>query len=79
EQVKAIAVNVATLETTFEAGAEVTPKTLVAAGVIRNRRKQAPAVKILGAGELQKKLTVSGCAVSATAKEKIESAGGSVK
>ena len=60
------------------AGTEVTPKTLVAAGLIPSRRKSAPAVKILGNGELSKKLTVSGCQVSKTAQEKIESAGGSV-
>jgi large subunit ribosomal protein L15 len=60
------------------AGTEVTPKTLVAAGFVASRRKSAPAVKILGHGELSKKLAVSGCLVSKTAKEKIESAGGSV-
>ena len=60
------------------AGTEVTPKTLVAAGLVASRRKSAPAVKILGTGELTKKVTVSGCQVSKTAQAKIESAGGSV-
>ena len=54
------------------------PKALVEAGVIRARRKKAPAVKILGNGELSKKLTVAGCAVSKSAQEKIEKAGGTV-
>jgi large subunit ribosomal protein L15 len=67
------------LETTFEAGASVTPKTLVAAGVINTKRKSAPKVKILGNGEIKKKLTVENCQVSASAKTKIEAAGGSVK
>ena len=73
-----VAINVSVLETAFEAGAEVSPKTLVAAGVVRSHRKQAPKVKILGNGDLTKKLSVTGCAVSKTAKEKIEKAGGSV-
>jgi len=73
-----VVVNVAALEAAFDTGAEVTPKTLVAAGVIRAVRKQAPAVKILGNGDLSKKLSVSKCQVSASAKAKIEQAGGSV-
>lgn len=76
DKVVATVINVAALAN-FE-GTEVTPKTLVAAGLVAARRKKAPAVKILGNGELDKKLTVSGCLVSATAKEKIEKAGGSV-
>jgi large subunit ribosomal protein L15 len=76
ERVLPAVINVSMLNT-FE-GTDVTPKTLVAAGLIASRRKSAPVVKILGNGELSKKLTVSGCQVSKTAKEKIESAGGSV-
>jgi large subunit ribosomal protein L15 len=68
-------VNVATLEERFDAGAEVTPESLVEKGVLKNTRTD---VKILGNGDLTKKLTVTAHAVSATAKEKIESAGGSI-
>jgi large subunit ribosomal protein L15 len=68
-------VNVATLEERFEAGAEVTPEALVEKGVLKNTRTD---VKVLGNGELTKKLVVTVHAVSATAREKIESAGGSV-
>jgi large subunit ribosomal protein L15 len=68
------AVNVRELER-FDAGAEVTPQALAEAGLIRNARIE---VKILGQGELSKKLTVSAHAFSATAREKIEGAGGSV-
>lgn len=78
ERVLSVPVNVAALEAHFDAGATVNPTALVAAGVISSRRRRAPQVKILGGGELNKKLTVSGCAVSASAKEKIEKAGGSV-
>ena len=53
---------------------EVTPETLKEAGLIRNTRLD---VKILGHGELTKKLTVSAHRFSATAVEKIEAAGGS--
>ena len=73
-----VVVNVAALESALENGADVTPKTLVAAGVINSRRKKAPKVKILGAGDLSKKLKVSNCQVSASAREKIEKAGGQV-
>jgi large subunit ribosomal protein L15 len=68
------AVNVRDLER-FEAGAEVTPQLLAEAGLIRNARTE---VKILGQGDLSKKLAVTAHAFSATAREKIEGAGGSV-
>ena len=54
---------------------EVTPEALAAAGLIRNTRFD---VKILGQGELTKKLTVSAHNFSKTAREKIEGAGGSI-
>lgn len=78
ERTPVVPVNVAALEANFEAGATVSPKTLVSAGVVTLRRKRAPKVKILANGDLSKKLTVSDCAVSKSAKEKIEKAGGSV-
>lgn len=78
ERVKPAVINVSVLEASFKAGDAINPKALVAAGVIGSRRKTAPKVKILGAGDLSKKLTVSGCEVSASAKDKIEKAGGSV-
>jgi large subunit ribosomal protein L15 len=68
------AVNVRELDR-FDAGAEVTPQLLADSGLIRNAKTE---VKILGQGELSKKLSVSAHAFSATAREKIESAGGSV-
>jgi large subunit ribosomal protein L15 len=68
------AVNVRQLER-FDAGADVTPETLAKAGLIRNAKLE---VKILGQGELSKKLTVAAHAFSTAAREKIEGAGGSV-
>src|SRR5947207_11967566 len=67
-------VNVAALER-FDAGTEVTPELLKEAGLIRTTRKD---VKILGQGDLKTKLTVSAHSVSATAREQIEGAGGTV-
>ena len=69
-------VNLGLLEKAFEAGAEVTPASMVEAGLV-NACKGG--VKILGAGELTKKLTVKANAVSAAAREKIEAAGGTVE
>jgi large subunit ribosomal protein L15 len=68
-------VNLRDLEQRFEAGAEVSPETLKAAGLISSVRKD---VKILGSGELTKKLSVSAHSFSKSAREKIESAGGSI-
>jgi large subunit ribosomal protein L15 len=78
ERVRAIAVNVRALETVFGSGESVTPKTLMAKGVVRGSAKKAPLIKILGTGTLTKKLVVTGCEVSVSAKALIEKAGGSV-
>ena len=60
----------------FEAGEEVTPETLVAKRLIKNTRTD---VKLLGVGEMTKKLTVRVHAISASARAKIEGAGGTVE
>ena len=73
-RVEALAVNVSTLEKLFNAGDEITVATLAAKGLSDNKR---PRVKILGNGELTKKFTVK-VPCSASAKAKIEAAGGSV-
>ena len=66
-------VNLADLEARFDDGAEVSPATLAERRLAT--RKDVP-VKILGQGELKKKLTVNAHAFSKTAREKIEAAGG---
>ena len=66
-------VKVSDLEAKFEAGAVVDTKALVEAGLIK---KSLDGVKVLGNGELTKALTVQLAAYTATAKEKIEKAGG---
>ena len=67
-----VAINISALEV-FEDGATVTVDAMKEIGIIKNPRD---GVKILGYGELTKKLTVQANAFSATAKEKIESLGG---
>jgi large subunit ribosomal protein L15 len=65
-------VNVGDLEQRFDADAEVTPESLRAAGLAKRRHP----VKVLGRGEISKKLTVRAHGFSASAREKIEKAGG---
>ena len=67
-----VAINVSVLDR-FEDGAEVTVDTLVECGLVKNPRD---GVKILGNGELTKKLTVKANAFSKSAVEKIEALGG---
>jgi large subunit ribosomal protein L15 len=69
-------VNLADLEERFDKGAEVTPDSLRQAGLATRRGVR---VKVLGNGELTKELTVHAHGFSATAREKIEAAGGSVQ
>jgi len=68
-------VNLRDLEARFEAGEEVTPESLKAKGLIRTIRKD---VKLLGVGELTKKLSITVHGASATAREKVEAAGGTL-
>ena len=67
-----VGINVSALER-FESGAEVTIETLIEAGIVKNPRD---GVKILGFGEITKKLNVKANAFSEGAKQKIEALGG---
>ena len=67
-----VAINVSRLEV-FDDGATVTPVELIEMGIIK---KIGDGIKIMGDGELNKKLTVQANKFTATAKEKIEAAGG---
>ena len=70
-----VPVNLRDLERVFENGDDVTLESLREKGLIKNTKTD---VKILGTGELKKKLSVTAHAFSATAREKIEAAGGKV-
>jgi large subunit ribosomal protein L15 len=60
----------------FSAGDEVTPESLVEKGILKNTKID---VKLLGTGELTKKLTIRVHAISASAREKVEQAGGTIE
>ena len=68
-----VAINLTTLDAFYEDGETVTLENLLERGVVK---KLCDGVKVLGEGELSKKLTVQVNAFSASAKEKIENAGG---
>ena len=70
-----VAINISCLEK-FENGSTVTVESLMESGIVSNPRD---GVKILGNGELTKKLTVQANAFSASAKEKIEALGGNAE
>jgi large subunit ribosomal protein L15 len=75
-KVEYIGINVSTLEQSFGDGDTVTLESLKERKVVK---KRAENIKILGQGELSKKLTVQGLKVSKGAEEKITAAGGSVQ
>jgi len=68
-------VNLRDLEARFESGDEVTPEALKEKGLIRSLRKD---VKLLGVGELTKKLQITVHGASATARDKVEASGGTL-
>jgi large subunit ribosomal protein L15 len=68
-------INVKTLQSCCEDGAEVTVQSLASAGIIRDTARP---LKVLGEGDLTKKLAVTAAKFSASARSKIEAAGGSV-
>jgi ribosomal protein L15 len=71
---RTVSVNVRDLDR-FDAGTEITPESLADAGMIRNTKFD---LKVLGHGDLTKKLAVSAHNFSRSAREKIEQAGGSI-
>ena len=72
-------VNIADLDRKFLDGETVNPKDLLKKGLIKKIGGKIPVVKLLGSGNIAKKLLVSECQLSKSAKEKIEKAGGEVK
>ena len=72
---KVLAVNVGQLEALFEAGEEVSKASLAKTAIGKSRYD---ILKILGDGELTKKLTITADRFSKTAREKIEKAGGTI-
>jgi len=71
-------VNLSSIEKAFEAGAIITAEELVNKKLVNMKGGFIPVVKILGTGNLTKKMSFVGVAFSATAKEKIEKVGGTL-
>lgn len=78
ERVLPVVVNLRSLEAAFPEGGSITPKVLVERKLVSKERGRIPRVKVLGTGEITKKLSISGCIFSKSVKEKIEKAGGSI-
>jgi len=77
-QTKPYVVNLGALDMAFEAGDDVSPKTLSLKKLIRNKKGKRIPVKILATGSITKKLSITGCGVSDKAREHIEKAGGKI-
>ncbi|MFA5987228.1 MAG: 50S ribosomal protein L15 [Candidatus Paceibacterota bacterium] len=76
---KPFVISLGQIEKNFDSGEKVTPGSLVKKGVIGSFKGKLPEIKILANGDIKKKVSVSGCKVSADAKVLIEKVGGEVK
>lgn len=72
-------VNVEKLEKHFNDGDKISPQSLLEKGLVKQVKGGLPSVKLLGSGNLTKKLLVENCQISKSVKEKIEKAGGAIK
>jgi len=77
-QVKNRPVNLSIIETKFNEGDEINSDILIEKGIVRRTKGKTPKVKILGHGDLTKRVVISGCLVSESAKTKIEKVGGTI-
>ncbi len=78
ERVLPLVVNVGSIDKAFSSGDTVDPVSIVKSGLVSAKNTKRPIIKILANGSISKPLTVSGCLLSGSAKEKIEKAGGKV-
>lgn len=75
---KHFAVNLSQIEAVFNDGEKVNAETLFEKGIIKRERGRLPWVKILGNGDISKKVEVEAMKISKSAQEKIEKAGGKI-
>jgi len=75
---KSEVLNIGVLEKNFKDNETVNPQILLKRRLIRRIKGKVPKVKILGKGNLSKKLTIEGCNFSKTAQEKIKKIGGKI-
>jgi len=78
-QQKPVVINIEAIEAAFSAGEIVTRQALIEKGIISLFKGGIPQVKILGNGDVTKKLTIKDIPTSASVKVKIEKAGGVIK
>jgi len=76
---ESVIVNIGDLEKKFKDGQTVNPETLIEKKIIRKIKGKTPQVKILGKGELTKKLIIEKCELSEGAREKIKKSSGKIK
>ncbi len=74
---KPVVINIGRIEASALHGS-LTPKELITAGLVRRHKGMIPQIKLLSSGALTKQISVSGMAVSQSAREKIEKAGGEI-
>lgn len=72
-------VNLGSIDKHFTENEKITPKLLVEKKLVKKIGGKIPIIKLLGGGELSKKIIIAGCRVSKSAKEKIEKLGGNVE
>ncbi len=77
-QVNRVALNLNRIDAAYASGETVSPQTLAEKNVVGKQYGAFRAIKILSLGEITKPLIVTGCFISATAKAKIEKAGGKI-
>lgn len=75
---KPVTINLDILNKKFDHEEKITPQTLFEKGIIKKSKGLLPGVKLLGGGEITKKLLVDKCQISKSAKEKIEKAHGRI-
>jgi large subunit ribosomal protein L15 len=75
---KPVVINIIELEDNFKNGDIISPSILASRELISKVKGKIPLVKILAVGETKKKFSIKNCLVSASAREKIEKAGGSI-
>lgn len=77
-QTKPSIINLKDIDTGFANGDKITPGVLAEKGLVKSMKGRALKVKVLGNGDITKKVSVEGCDVSESAKKKIADAGGNV-
>ena len=73
-----VVVNLDILEKRFGSDEKITPRILLEKGIVHRIKGRIPEVKILGKGEITKKLIIEDCQISKSARDKVEKAGGNI-